>query len=68
MTELQTQTQTTHNLQTDEQINVYLLLPTIYVPELVTLDCSFTLVLKASTLTLTQMEVGNEKYQLHYID
>ena len=46
MTYLQTEKQKTHNLQTDEQINAYLLLTTIYAPELVTLDCSFTLVLR----------------------
>ena len=45
MTSLQTQKQTTHNLQTDEQLNAYLLLATIYAPELLTLDCSFALVL-----------------------
>ena len=46
MTLLQTQKQTTHNLQTDEQLNAYLLLRIIYAPELVTLDCSFTVVLQ----------------------
>ena len=46
MTYLQTQKQTTQNLQTDGQINAYLLLTTIYAPELVALDCSFTLVLQ----------------------
>ena len=46
MTLLQTQKQTTHNLQTDEQLNAYLLLTKIYAPELLTLDCSFTLVLR----------------------
>ena len=46
MTSLQTQKQTTHNLQTDEQLNAYLLLRIIYAPELVTLDCSFTVVLQ----------------------
>ena len=45
MTSFQTQKQTTHNLQTDEQLNAYLLLATIYAPELLTLDCSFALVL-----------------------
>ena len=45
MTQLETQKQTTHNLQTDGQVNGYLLLTTIYAPELVTLNCSFTLVL-----------------------
>ena len=34
MTSLQTQKQTTHNLQTDEQLNAYLLLTNIYAPEL----------------------------------
>ena len=43
---MQTQKQTTHNLQTDGQVNAYFLLTTIYVRELVTLDCSFTLVLR----------------------
>ena len=46
MTQLETQKQTTHNLQTDGQVNGYLLLTTIYAPELVTLNCSFTLVLR----------------------
>ena len=46
MTSLQTQKQTTHNLQTDEQLNAYLLLRIIYARELVTLDCSFTVVLQ----------------------
>ena len=40
MTQLQTQKQTTHNLETDGQVNTYLLLTTIYAPELVTLECS----------------------------
>ena len=46
MTLLQTQKQTTHNLQTDEQLNAYLLLRTIYAPEIVTPNRSFTLVLQ----------------------
>ena len=46
MTQLQTQKQTTQNLQTNGQVIAYLLLTTIYAPELVTLDCSFTLVLR----------------------
>ena len=46
MTCLQTKIQTSHNLQTDEQMNVYLFLTTTYAPELVSLDCSFTLMLR----------------------
>ena len=46
MIKLQTQKQTTQNLQINGQVIGNLFLTTIYAPELVTLDCSFTLVLR----------------------
>ena len=49
---METQKQATHNLQTDGQADDYLLLTTIYAPELVTLNYSITLVLRGLNTAL----------------
>ena len=48
-------------MQANEKINAYLLLATIYAPELVTLDCNFTLVLRGLNI---ELEINNLHAQI----